>query len=33
MYIGTLFGPLTAIGGVLGGVNNAIIANDRYQKL
>lgn len=33
MYIGTLFGPLTAIGGVLGGVNNAIIANDRYQEV
>lgn len=33
MYVGTLFGPLTAIGGVLGGVNNSIIANERYQEI
>jgi ATP-binding cassette subfamily B protein len=33
MYIGTLFGPLAAIGGVLGSVNNSVIANDRYQEI
>jgi ATP-binding cassette subfamily B protein len=33
MYVGTLFGPITALGNIIGSINNSIIANERYQEV